>query len=97
MNKCKQIAMLEDARDNALDLYNLQKDKKHPDEEDKILIESYKNEIDDLEQAIDNPSAFALNIFRYTMRDKALGELHYGWMCNIKWAVYDAILDRLLK
>jgi hypothetical protein len=91
MNKCKQTAMLEDARDNTLDLYNINIQEKHPDENHKILLESLKNELIELEKAIKNPVHFANDILRHAMKDKSEGELYHGWMCNIKWAIYDSI------
>ena len=35
----------------------------------------------------------AINVLRDAMKDKSLGELHYVWMSNIKWAIYDAITE----
>lgn len=33
----------------------------------------------------------ALEILREAMKDKSPGELYDGWMCNIKYAVFDSI------
>ena len=35
----------------------------------------------------------ALDVLRTHMKDKSEGGLYHGWMCNIKFAVYDELMS----
>ena len=35
----------------------------------------------------------AMNVLRKNMQDEAEGELYHAWMCNIKFAVYDSLMQ----
>ncbi len=39
----------------------------------------------------------AMDILRKAMKDKTEGELYHTWKCNIKFFIYDAILDEIEK
>ena len=41
--------------------------------------------------------SMAIEVLRKHMRDKSEGELYHTWMCNIKFAVYDAICNEMRK
>lgn len=84
--KCKAIALLNNARDNAIISFN--------STDSSRISEIIDKEITEIEDAIENPVSFAMDILRHEMKDKTEGELYHAWMCNIKWAVADAIKNQ---
>ena len=85
MNKNKLNQILEDARDNAIDLYN---------QCDSIRTRDvYEKELETLEHYLkeENQVALAMSVLRDAMKDKSEGELYHAWMCNIKFAIVDSI------
>jgi len=88
MNKCKAIGMLNDARDNVFSL--MRNELGH---DCNIDVTTFEDEIHHLEKAIANPTAFAMDILRHEMKDKSEGSLYHAWMCNIKYSVYDSIIN----
>ena len=62
MNKNRAIGALEDARDNALDLLNIELEVKHKGEKEIVLIEQYKAEILLLEEYIESPGLMAFEL-----------------------------------
>jgi len=53
-------------------------------------IRVLKEQINNM-KSCDNEVKDAMDVLRKHMKDKSEGELYHGWMCNIKWAVYDSI------
>ena len=86
MNKLN--AILEDARTNAIELYNLADEKG----EDFLVKNIYEKEISTLEKHIDNSMPLTMDSLRHHLKDKSEGDMYHAWMCNIKFAIYDSIM-----
>jgi len=57
----------------------------------KVLMAVFDDKEPEFIDKPDNLVPEALNILRQAMEDKSEGELYHGWVCNIKWIVYDTI------
>lgn len=80
-HQCRSLRILEEAKNDAVESY------------DKTGCSSYNKQVIELTEALENPVAFAMDILRHEMADKAEGSLYHSWVCNIKWAVYDNIMS----
>jgi hypothetical protein len=97
--KSKAIALLNDARDNAITMESMASKvhKKYPSKESLEMLNGFTKEVVSVTKTIDNPTAFAMDILRHEMKDKSEGGLYHGWLCNIKYAVYDSICNEIAE
>ena len=84
----------------AQDLLNIQCSKGNYDQSEymrgmangmKVLMSVFDDMEPEFIDAPDNLVPEAMGILRLAMKDKSEGGLYHGWMCNIKFAIYDSI------